>query len=521
MDKIGDCTSADSSKSLLPDDGAKKLGDRLNALRLGDHPIAKSVPSFSIDCELAAGDDGEQSLQNLADLMEAKKNIRKLSSNAGSERSLTSTKSHVEIANTAYGLRLLSKNISNTKVSLEVEKMIVIAKNTDMSMIYLLREFVEWVLTHFPYMTIYVEDIYEHSTKFAGKEICADSDCKTSKIKYWNEEFVREQDVFFDLCVTMGGDGTVLFASTLFQKHVPPVLPFSLGSLGFLTNFDFGQFKQDLPVILNKKIKTNLRMRLECKVYRKRTITRCLETGKKKRVMELASEHHVLNEVTIDRGPSPYLSMLELYGDDSLMTVAQADGLIVATPTGSTAYSLSAGGSLMYPSVNAIAVTPVCPHTLSFRPIVLPDSIKLKVKVPANSRGSAWVAFDGKSRIELQRGDYVIMCSSPYVFPTVESSPTEFIDGIHRTMNWNVRDEQKTFEHILSRKNRERFVTEMDDESDDSSVEEMIVENGVPLLDGKVSHLDLIGESSSSEDRDDMQMSSHPREIADMRAVRE
>ena len=100
----------------------------------------------------------------------------------------------------------------------------------------------------------------------------------------------------------------------------------------------------------------------------------------------MAAEYHVLNELTIDRGPSAFISMLEVFGDNSLLTVAQADGLIIATPTGSTAYSLSAGGSLVYPSVNAIAVTPICPHTLSFRPIILPDSMKLKVKVPLNSR---------------------------------------------------------------------------------------------------------------------------------------
>lgn len=417
--------------------------------------------------------------KNIADLNSAKETLRKLSS-ASNDHSLKTSKSHVEFTNTAYDVRMLNKDISNTKINLEVEKVIIIVKKNEVSLIILLRELVEWLLTNYPQMTIYVQDTFENSQQFAGKEICTDSECTLAKIGYWDQKFIDEHDLFFDLCITLGGDGTVLFASTMFQKHVPPILSFSLGSLGFLTNFDFEQFKQRLPLILNQKVKTNLRMRLECKVYRRHSTKKDLVTGKKICYVECITEQHVLNEVTIDRGPSPFISMLELYGDGSLMTVAQADGLIIATPTGSTAYSLSAGGSLVYPSVNCIAVTPICPHTLSFRPIVLPDSMKLKVKVPLKSRSTAWVAFDGKNRVELTKGDYITICASPYIFPTVESSPTEFIDGINRTMNWNIRERQKSFTHILSRKNREKMATEV--HSSESSEEEYIEEKRLHSL---------------------------------------
>lgn len=417
--------------------------------------------------------------KNIADLNSAKETLRKLSS-ASNDHSLKTSKSHVEFTNTAYDVRMLNKDISNTKINLEVEKVIIIVKKNEVSLIILLRELVEWLLTNYPQMTIYVQDTFENSQQFAGKEICTDSECTLAKIGYWDQKFIDEHDLFFDLCITLGGDGTVLFASTMFQKHVPPILSFSLGSLGFLTNFDFEQFKQRLPLILNQKVKTNLRMRLECKVYRRHSTKKDLVTGKKICYVECITEQHVLNEVTIDRGPSPFISMLELYGDGSLMTVAQADGLIIATPTGSTAYSLSAGGSLVYPSVNCIAVTPICPHTLSFRPIVLPDSMKLKVKVPLKSRSTAWVAFDGKNRVELTKGDYITICASPYIFPTVESSPTEFIDGINRTMNWNIRERQKSFTHILSPKNREKMATEV--HSSESSEEEYIEEKRLHSL---------------------------------------
>jgi NAD+ kinase len=124
----------------------------------------------------------------------------------------------------------------------------------------------------------------------------------------------------------------------------------------------------------------------------------------------------VLNDLVVDRGPSPYVSMLELFGAAAFssstdllhvlehhMTTVQADGLTISTPTGSTAYSLSAGGSLVHPEIPAILITPICPHTLSFRPMLLPDSMELRICVPYNSRSTAWASFDGRGRVELKR----------------------------------------------------------------------------------------------------------------------
>lgn len=94
---------------------------------------------------------------------------------------------------------------------------------------------------------------------------------------------------------------------------------------------------------------------------------------------------------------------LILSGDEHHLTTVQADGLCVSTPTGSTAYSLSAGGSLVHPQIPSILITPICPHTLSFRPMQLPDSMELRVCVPYNSRSTAWASFDGRGRVELKR----------------------------------------------------------------------------------------------------------------------
>jgi len=155
----------------------------------------------------------------------------------------------------------------------------------------------------------------------------------------------------------------------------------------------------------------------------------------------------VLNDLVIDRGPSPYVSLLELFGDEHHMTTVQGDGLTISTPTGSTAYSLSAGGSLVHPEIPAILITPICPHTLSFRPMLLPDTMEVRVCVPYNSRSTAWASFDGRGRVELRQGDHVKITASMYPFPTVcaDKQSTDWFHAISRTLKWNERERQKSF----------------------------------------------------------------------------
>lgn len=424
-----------------------------------DHTV-RSDPSINMFPDHYYQEETSERIRNIND---AKEMIKQL--NVGGKK-LTSAKSQLKLSSTAYGVRMLSKDIFNTKVELQVENLLIVTKSQDRSLIYLTRELVEWLLVNSPGITVYVEKVLQGSEQFGAEDIYKDSRCKEQRIRYWDKEFVAQHDGFFDMIITLGGDGTVLFVSSIFQRHVPPVLSFSLGSLGFLANYQFESFREELPKILDNRIKTNLRMRLECKVYRCHPTMIDPSTSEKVAVAELVMQRQILNELTIDRGPSPFISNLEVYGDNSLLTVAQADGIIIATPTGSTAYSLSAGGPLVYPSVNAVCVTPICPHTLSFRPILLPDSMNIKVKVSQSSRATAWAAFDGKDRFELKKGDYITVQVSPYAFPTVESHDTEFIESISRSLNWNVRREQKSFTHMLSRKNQEKYVTDKGSEEE-------------------------------------------------------
>ncbi|CAI5758270.1 unnamed protein product [Candida verbasci] len=364
---------------------------------------------------------------------------------------LRSVRSHLELAETANGVRMLAKNLSRATIQLDVKAIMIITKARDNSLIYLTREVVEWVFSKYD-ITVYVDSKLEHSKRFNKEQIITSHPIAEKQLKFWNKKITMKSPELFDLVVTLGGDGTVLYVSNLFQKIVPPVLSFALGSLGFLTNFKFDEYKERMNHCIDSGVKANLRMRFTCRVH--------TDEGK------LLCEQQVLNELVVDRGPSPFVTSLELYGDGSLLTIAQADGLIIATPTGSTAYSLSAGGSLVHPGVSAISVTPICPHTLSFRPILLPDGMFLKIKVPNSSRSTAWCSFDGKVRTELKKGYYVSVQASPFPFPTVISSRTEYIDSVSRNLHWNIREQQKPFSSYLKPEMR-KMVLENPDIDDD------------------------------------------------------
>lgn len=203
----------------------------------------------------------------------------------------------------------------------------------------------------------------------------------------------------------------MLYASSLFQRIVPPVLSFSMGSLGFLTKFDYGKYPDTLTRAFNNGITVSLRLRFEGTVMRANQ--RGSEGDHKKRslVEELigaesedshthrpTASHNILNEIVLDRGPNPVMSSIEVFGDEEHFTTVQADGICVATPTGSTAYNLAAGGSLCHPDNPVILVTAICAHTLNFRPIILPDTIVLRIGVPYDARTSSWASFDGRER---------------------------------------------------------------------------------------------------------------------------
>lgn len=139
--------------------------------------------------------------------------------------------------------------------------------------------------------------------------------------------------------------------------------------------------------------------------------------------------------------------------DNTLATSIEADGIIIATPTGSTAYSLSAGGIIAPPTVSGIFVTPICPHSLSMRPIMLPASSELKFQIPCTGQ-CATVSFDGRNRMDLEVGDYIVVTSSKYPLPSINMHGThkEWFNSIKCKLGWNVKD----IKDIKSIKNGEK-----------------------------------------------------------------
>ncbi|CAA9961491.1 NAD kinase /ATP NAD kinase [Pyrenophora teres f. maculata] len=348
--------------------------------------------------------------------------------------------SHSRLMQTACSVREVSKQLQRRPIKMTVRNVMIVTKARDNNLVYLTRELAEWLMTSSRYgsdvgVNVYVDHKLRKSKRFDAASLLAKDKRYENMLRWWTPDLCWETPEIFDLVLTLGGDGTVLFTSWLFQRIVPPILSFSLGSLGFLTNFEFAQYRPALDKIMSETgMRVNLRMRFTCTVYRyqKNTVQDSPQHIE-------AEQFEVLNELVIDRGPSPYVSNLELYGDNNLLTVVQADGCIFSTPTGSTAYSLSAGGSLVHPDIPAILLTPICPHTLSFRPMLLNDSMLLRIAVPLKSRATAYCAFDGKGRVELRQGDHVTIAASQYPFPTVLSQPTEWFDSISRTLRWNSR----------------------------------------------------------------------------------
>ena len=410
--------------------------------------------------------------------------------------------SHSRLMQTATSVREISKQLQRRPIKRAVRTVMIVTKARDNRLVYLTRELALFLLQTPRYnsdlgVTVYVDAKLRTSKRFDAESLLSSDPRYESMLRYWTPDICWNSPEKFDLVLTLGGDGTVLFTSWLFQRIVPPILSFSLGSLGFLTNFPFEDYKSTLDHIMEEAgMRVNMRMRFTCTVYRASHNSRTSSSksdastsSKDSRPSNTSliedAQFEVLNELVIDRGPSPYVSNLELYGDAHLLTIIQADGCIISTPTGSTAYSLSAGGPLTHPSIPGILLTPICPHTLSFRPMVLSDTLCLRICVPKHSRSTAYASFDGKGRVELRRGDEVRVEAGRYPFPTVVGeggTGGEWFQSVRRALRWNTRGAvQRGFgglENIAQAKRRgggrlaDDDIDEEDGEDDDSANEE-------------------------------------------------
>jgi len=223
-----------------------------------------------------------------------------------------------------------------------------------------------------------------------------------------------------DLLVVLGGDGAMLRAARSVREFDIPIVGINLGTFGYLTDINLNEMYPSLARILQGEYTTQDRMMLDVEV---------IHGGRP------FCEFTVLNDVVISRGNLSRIIDMETAVDDHYLTTFRADGLIISTPTGSTAYSLSAGGPIVFPSQDSIIVNPICPHTLTNRPIILPCNMTVSVKVWSEQEGVN-VDLDGQESVSLKSGDVVIVRRSRYVTTLVSSSNRDYLEILRSKLGW-------------------------------------------------------------------------------------
>ena len=225
-----------------------------------------------------------------------------------------------QLSEMALGIRELSKKLASLKVRLTVKTIFLLTKAHDPELIGLTRDVAKWLLSKdrdTPY-TVYVENTLEHNKIFDAEGLKKDEpDCE-GRLKYWDDKITRNKPHTFDFIVSLGGDGTVLYASWLFQRVVPPVLSFSLGSLGFLTKFDYDDYQETLTRAFRDGVVVSLRLRFEGTIMRSNRRRDPSDESKRDLIEELIGEEggeqtthkpeatfHILNDIVVDRGPNP------------------------------------------------------------------------------------------------------------------------------------------------------------------------------------------------------------------------
>ena len=228
-----------------------------------------------------------------------------------------------------------------------------------------------------------------------------------------------------DLIIAVGGDGTLLGAARSIGTRDVPILGVNLGRLGFLTEINRDELEVCLDRILAGELTIEARMRLEVSVYR--------DDDEVAKVL-------ALNDVVITRTAVSRMVDLEAYANGSKITTYHGDGLIISTPTGSTAYSLSASGPILMPNVEAIVLNPICSHSLNQRPIVLPHHSVIEVR-PKLSHGleNVTLTVDGQEGFELGPRDRVVTKRSPYDAHLAASPFRNHFEILHTKLNWGDR----------------------------------------------------------------------------------
>ncbi|MFQ5816669.1 MAG: NAD(+)/NADH kinase [Terriglobia bacterium] len=223
-----------------------------------------------------------------------------------------------------------------------------------------------------------------------------------------------------DLLVVLGGDGTLLAAARLVDEHKAPILGVNLGALGFLTEITLDELYPVLEDVLAGRHHTSRRRMLEAEVRRGETAV---------------ASYRALNDAVLHKAALARMIDYAVAIDGAFVSLFRADGLIISTPTGSTAYSLAAGGPVVFPSLDAFLITPICPHMLSNRPLVIPDTAEIQVQLKSAAE-SVYLTVDGQVGMKLRDGDQVAVRKSNRFIELVTSPERNYFELLRNKLRW-------------------------------------------------------------------------------------
>jgi len=249
-------------------------------------------------------------------------------------------------------------------------------------------------------------------------EDCASDDNSGACVVLDSNELVRQADAL----IIFGGDGTVLRTS-----HIPgvtklPILAVNMGGLGFLTEVALDELYVALTKVLDGDYQLDERMMLRARLYREGST-------------EVEAERIALNDVVINKGAFSRMIWLESYIDGEYMTTVNGDGLIVSTPSGCTAYSLSAGGPIVYPNLNVFIMTYICPHTLTFRPQIVPGRSKISIVIKS-MHSNILLAIDGQEGFNLSPNSTIEIDQAPETIKLIRSHKRSYYEVLRTKLKW-------------------------------------------------------------------------------------
>ncbi len=224
-----------------------------------------------------------------------------------------------------------------------------------------------------------------------------------------------------DLVVVVGGDGSMLHAARTLANFPVPVLGINRGHLGFLTDVPPTAFKRKLDDVLAGRYTEERRFLLQARVLRHE---------------DPVAASEALNDIVLYPGEISRMIEFEMYVNERFVYSQRADGLIVSTPTGSTAYALSAGGPIMHPNLNAIAVVPMLPHTLTSRPIVLDGDSRIEIVIAASNRTKPQLSCDGQVHITLEPGDSILISKKIETLWLIHPEDHDYYHILRTKLNW-------------------------------------------------------------------------------------